>query len=111
MGEGWSPGPVKRRSSEKGDSLWTTLGGYYDWLTKKGLSPNVASFVGHTSVRNCVFGYEDVTPTAWQLEKMKSLVAEAIEEGASGLGTSLINAPASYAKPEELIDLAKVAAC
>ena len=54
MGEGWSPGPVKRRSSEKGDSLWTTLGGYYDWLTKKGFSPNVASFVGHTSVRNCV---------------------------------------------------------
>lgn len=110
MGEGWSPGPVKRRSSEKGDSLWTTLGGYYDWLTKKGFSPNVASFVGHTSVRNCVLGYEDVTPTAWQLEKMKRLVAEAMEEGAFGLGTSLIYAPASYAKTEELIALAKVAA-
>jgi N-acyl-D-amino-acid deacylase len=110
MGEGWSPGPVKRRSSEKGDSLWTTLGGYFDWLSQKGFSPNVASFVGHTSVRNVVLGYENVTPTASQLEEMKRLVAQAMEDGALGLGTSLIYPPASYAKTEELIALAKVAA-
>jgi N-acyl-D-amino-acid deacylase len=109
MGEGWSPGPVKRRPHEKGDSAWTTLGGYYDYLSQKGFSPNVASFVGHTSVRNCVLGYEDVTPTAWQLEEMKRLVAEAMEDGAFGLGTSLIYPPASYANTEELIALAKVA--
>src|SRR5690606_28765246 len=110
MGEGWSPGPVKRRSSEKGDSLWTTLGGYFDWLSQKGFSPNVAAFVGHTSVRNVVLGYENVTPTASQLEEMKRLVAQAMEDGALGLGTSLIYPPASYAKTEELIALAKVAA-
>ena len=110
MGEGWSPGPVKRRPSERGDSSWTTLGGYYAWLSQKGVSPNVASFVGHTSVRNCVLGYEDVTPTAWQLEEMKRLVAEAMEDGAFGLGTSLIYPPASYAHTDELIALAKVAA-
>lgn len=110
MGEGWSPGPVKRRPWEHGDSSWTTLGGYYAWLSKKGFSPNVASMVGHTSVRNCVLGYENVTPTAWQLEEMKRLVAEAMEDGAFGLGTSLIYPPASYANTDELIALAKVAA-
>lgn len=110
MGEGWSPGPVKRRPTEKGDSLWSTLGGYYAWLSQKGFSPNVASFVGHTSVRNCVLGYDNVAPTAWQLEEMKRLVAEAMEDGALGLGTSLIYPPASYAQTDELIALAKIAA-
>ena len=110
MGEGWSAGPVKRRPWDHGDSAWTTLGGYYEWLSSKGFSPNVASLVGHTSVRNCVLGYEDKKPDHKELLAMKELVAEAMEEGAFGLGTSLIYAPASYADTEELIELAKVAA-
>src|SRR5690606_4545203 len=93
-----------------GDSAWTTLGGYYEWLSSKGFSPNVASLVGHTSVRNCVLGYEDKKPDHKELLAMKELVAQAMEEGAFGLGTSLIYAPASYADTEELIELAKVAA-
>lgn len=110
FGEGWSPGPVKRDSAKPADSLWTTLGGYFDWLMKKGISPNVASFVGHTSVRNYVIGYSNRPPTATELEKMKSLVEEAMKEGAMGLGTALIYPPASYASTEELVTLAKVAA-
>jgi N-acyl-D-amino-acid deacylase len=110
MGEGWSPGPVKRRPWEHGDSLWTTLDGYYEYLSKKGFSPNVASFVGHTSVRNCVLGYENRRPDKRELLAMKALVAEAMEDGAFGLGTSLIYPPASYADTGELIELAKVAA-
>lgn len=109
FGEGWSPGPVRRDLKEPVDSLWTTLNGYLQWLTKKGVSPNVASFVGHTTVRNLVMGYENRTATKEELEKMKNLVREAMEEGALGLGTSLIYAPANYAPTEELIELAKVA--
>ncbi|MBL7856617.1 MAG: D-aminoacylase [Cyclobacteriaceae bacterium] len=110
FGEGWSPGPVKRKTTQRADSLWTTLGGYFQWLMKKGVSPNVASFVGQTSVRNYVMGYENRKPTAAELDAMKSLVKQAMEEGALGLGTSLIYAPASYASTEELIALATVAA-
>lgn len=109
FGEGWSPGPVKRNLTKPADSLWTTLGGYFNWLSKNGMSPNVASFVGHTSVRNYVIGYEDRKPTPAELHKMKRLVEEAMQEGAMGLGTALIYPPASYAKTEELIALAKVA--
>jgi N-acyl-D-aspartate/D-glutamate deacylase len=108
MGEGWSPGPVRRK--QHADSLWTTLGGYYSWLMRKGVSPNVASFVGHTSVRNCVLGFENRKPIPKELNSMKALVAQAMEEGAFGLGTSLIYPPASYASTEEIIELAKVAA-
>lgn len=110
FGEGWSPGPVRRNLKKPVDSLWTTLDGYMKWLTKKGVSPNVASFVGHTTVRNYVLGYENRSATAQELEEMKTLVHEAMEEGALGLGTSLIYAPANYAPTEELIELAKVAA-
>jgi N-acyl-D-amino-acid deacylase len=110
FGEGWSPGPVKRDLPNPVDSLWTTLDGYLRWLTKKGVSPNVASFVGHTTVRNYVVGYENRKATPKELEQMKRLVREAMEEGALGLGTSLIYAPATYAPTEELIELAKVAA-
>jgi N-acyl-D-amino-acid deacylase len=110
FGEGWSPGPVKRTLAKPVDSLWTTLDGYLRWLTKKGVSPNVASFVGHTAVRNYVMGYENRKATADELEEMKQLVREAMQEGALGLGTSLIYAPATYAPTEELIELAKVAA-
>lgn len=114
FGEGWSPGPVKRipitiGTTKPVDSLWTTLDGYLRWLTKKGVSTNVASFVGHTTVRNYVMGYQNRKATAEELEHMKQLVREAMQEGALGLGTSLIYAPANYAPTEELIELAKVA--
>lgn len=114
FGEGWSPGPVKREPMPTGekrpDSLWTTLDGYLRYLTQKGVSPNVASFVGHTTVRNYVMGYDNRVATPQELDQMKQLVREAMEEGAFGLGTSLIYAPANYAPTEELIALAKVAA-
>lgn len=110
FGEGWSPGPVKRKATAKPvDSLWTTLGGYFDFLMKKGTSPNVASFVGATSIRIHELAYENRPPNAVELERMKALVRQAMEEGAMGLGTSLIYAPADYADTEELISLAQVA--
>jgi N-acyl-D-amino-acid deacylase len=106
FGEGWSPGP--RIKKNKNDSLWSSLGEYFTYL--KGVSPNFASFVGATSVRNCVLGYENRKPTKEELEKMKELVRAAMKEGAMGLGTSLIYAPADYASTEELIELSKVVA-
>lgn len=110
FGEGWSPGPVKRKATSKPvDSVWTTLGGYFNHVMKKGVSPNVASFVGATSIRIHELGYADRPPNPQELERMKALVREAMEEGAMGLGSSLIYAPADYASTEELIDLAKVA--
>jgi len=110
FGEGWSPGPVKRKATSKPvDSLWTTLGGYFNYLTKKGISPNAASFVGATSIRIHELGYEKRPPNAEELKRMKTLVSQAMEDGAMGLGTSLIYAPADYASTEELIELAKVA--
>jgi N-acyl-D-amino-acid deacylase len=109
FGEGWSPGPMKRKSKVAVDSLWTTLGGYFNWLMKKGTSTNVASFIGQTSVRNYVMGYDNRKPTDAELAQMKQLVQQAMEEGAMGLGTSLIYAPATYASTDELIELAKVA--
>ena len=109
FGEGWSPGPVTRITKVKHDSLWTTLGGYFRWLTKKGVSPNVASFVGHTTVRKIVMDMDNRKPTPAELDQMKKLVEEAMKEGAMGLGTSLIYAPANYASTEELVELSKVA--
>jgi N-acyl-D-amino-acid deacylase len=109
FGEGWSPGPVKRKTTKPVDSLWTTLDGYFKFAMKKGVSPNIASFVGATTVRIHELGYEKRAPTAEELERMKRLVAQAMEEGAMGLGASLIYAPADYATTEELIELAKVA--
>jgi N-acyl-D-amino-acid deacylase len=109
FGEGWSPGPVKRKNTKPVDSLWTTLGGYFNWILKKGVSPNVASFVGATTVRIHELGYEKRAPTPEELARMKALVKQAMEEGAMGLGSSLIYAPADYASTDELIELAKVA--
>lgn len=109
FGEGWSPGPTQRITKVKHDSLWTTLGGYFRWLSKKGVTPNVASFVGHTSVRKIVMDMANRKPTPAELEQMKKLVDEAMKDGAMGLGTSLIYAPANYAATEELIELSKVA--
>jgi len=108
FGEGWSPGPRKKRNSK--DTLWTTLDGYFKTLERKGVSTNVASFVGATTVRNLVLGFNNRKPTQEELIKMKNLVEEAMQQGAMGLGSSLIYAPADYASTQELIELNKVVA-
>ncbi len=107
FGEGWSPGPRKKNTAK--DTLWTSLGEYFTYLQKRGVSPNFASFVGATTVRSYVLGYENRKPSTPELEQMKSLVREAMKEGAMGVGSSLIYAPADYASTEELIELCKVA--
>ena len=118
FGEGNSMGPVNDRVREemiktqgdiRYDVTWKTLGDYLDFLAKKGVSPNVASFIGATTVREYVVGYDDVAPTPEQLKQMQELVRQAMREGALGVGSSLIYAPASYAKTDELIALCKAA--
>jgi N-acyl-D-amino-acid deacylase len=119
FGEGWSMGPltaamkkemVELQGDIKFDVAWTTLAAYLDHLVRRGISTNIASFVGATTVRIHVLGYEDRQPTREELDQMRDLVREAMEQGALGLGSSLIYAPAFYAQTEELIELAKVAA-
>lgn len=119
FGEGESGGPLndamkKETVEQQGDIKfeieWTTLAEYLGHLVRKGVSPNVASFVGATTVRRHVLGRADRAPTPDELQAMRDLVRRAMEEGALGLGTSLIYAPAFYAKTPELIELAKVAA-
>jgi N-acyl-D-amino-acid deacylase len=119
MGEGESMGPLSDTMkviarTQQGDLkyaiTWTTLGEYLEFLEKKGIAPNVASFVGATTVRIHELGYADRPPTSAELGRMKDLVRQAMEEGAMGVGSSLIYAPAFYAKTEELIALSKVAA-
>ncbi len=119
FGEGWSMGPlseaVKReRQAQQGDLryeiTWTTLGEYLETLEHRGVSPNVASFLGATTVRVNVLGYEDRPPNEAELERMRAMTRQAMEEGALGVGSSLIYAPAFYARTEELIELCKVAA-
>lgn len=109
MGEGWSAGPVKRKLKQPVDSLWTTLDGYFKWLLKKGISTNVASFVGATTIRNHELEYINRAPTSIELDRMKKLVQQAMNDGAVGLSSSLIYAPANYASTTELIELAKTA--
>jgi N-acyl-D-amino-acid deacylase len=118
MGEGNSMGPlndsIKREAvASMGDIRynieWKTLGGYLDWLSKRGVSCNIASFVGAATVRENVLGSKNVAPNAQELEKMKTLVKEAMEEGAMGVGSALIYAPGFYAKTDELVELCKVA--
>ncbi len=118
MGEGWSMGPWNDKMKEeskksqgdiKFDIEWTTLGEYLEFLEKKGVAPNVASFMGATTARIHEIGYEDRPPTEEELKRMQELVRQAMEEGAMGIGSSLIYAPAFYAKTEELIALCKVA--
>jgi N-acyl-D-amino-acid deacylase len=106
FGEGWSPGPRRKKNAQ--DTLWSTLGEYFSLLEQKGVSTNFASFVGATSVRNYVLGYDNRAPEPHELEQMKQLVDAAMREGAMGLGTSLIYAPADYASTDELIELSKV---
>src|SRR5436309_1395865 len=119
MGEGFSMGPLndemkKRMLQEQGDIKfaikWNTLAEYLRYLEQHGISCNVASFLGAATVREYVIGYEDKQPTPQQLDQMRELVRNEMEAGALGIGTALIYPPAFYAKPEELIELCKVAA-
>ena len=89
---------------------WTTLGEYLDYLERKGISQNIASFVGANTIRVNQLGYANRAPSAEELERMKGLVKQAMEEGALGVTTALIYAPGNYATTEELIELSKVAA-
>jgi N-acyl-D-amino-acid deacylase len=119
MGEGESMGPVNDRVREhmlreqsdiKYDIKWNTLAEYLQYLEKHGISCNVASFIGATTIREYVIGFEDKPPTPEQLDQMRDLVRKEMEAGALGIGTSLIYPPAFYAKTDELIELCKVAA-
>lgn len=118
FGEGWSMGPLnealKQERSTSQDNIkydidWTTLDEYLESLVKRGISPNVASFIGATTVRINHIGYEDREPTNEEMESMKAMVKQAMEEGALGVGSSLIYAPAFYSSTEELIELCKAA--
>ena len=119
FGEGSSMGPMneamkKRAYEQMGDIkyeiTWTTLSEYLRELERRGVSTNVASYIGATTIREHVIGLEDKKPTPEQLEQMRTLVRQEMEAGALGIGSSLIYAPAFYATTEELIELCKVAA-
>jgi N-acyl-D-amino-acid deacylase len=121
FGEGSSMGPMSdKMKAESRDVMrrdpdyeydidWTTLGEYLQSMERRGVSPNVASFIGATTVRVHELGYANRLPTNEELERMKQLVRVAMEEGALGVGSSLIYAPANYSSTEELIELCKVA--
>ncbi|MCG8467703.1 MAG: D-aminoacylase [Gemmatimonadetes bacterium] len=119
FGEGASMGPLnedmKTQMAEgqgdmRFDVAWTTLGEYLDHLVDRGVSPNVASYVGATTLRIHEIGYDDRPPTVEELGRMQDLVRDAMREGALGVGSSLIYAPAFYADTDELIALASAAA-
>ena len=114
-GEGSSMGPltpemkrlqIKRQGDIKYPFRWTTLGQYLDYMQRKGITPNLASFVGAATVRVHELGEKDVQPTSAQLERMRALVKQAMKEGAVGVSSSLIYAPDNFAKTPELIALA-----
>lgn len=119
FGEGLSMGPLsaqmkKNQQQAQGDIKfdieWSTLDQGLNFLVEKGVSPNVASFIGATTLRVHQMGYKDRPPTKPELDTMKLLVRQAMEDGAMGIGSSLIYAPAFYSSTEELIELCKVAA-
>lgn len=119
LGEGESMGPLndamkKEMIQQQGDIRynieWTTLGEYLQFLERRGVSPNVASFLGAATPRIYVIGHEDRAPTPEELERMQSLVRQAMKEGAMGIASSLIYPPGSFAKTDELIALATAAA-
>jgi len=118
FGEGDSMGPLNDRmkawmKSEQGDLkydiTWTSLADYLNFLERKGVSQNVASYIGARTVRRYVIGDEDKPPTLEQLDQMREVVRKEMENGALGIGSSLIYAPAFYAKTDELIAMCKVA--
>ena len=119
MGEGSSMGPLNDRMKadlveSQGDIMyaveWTTLADFLEHLTRRGVACNVASFVGAATIRIHELGYADRPPTPPELERMRTLVREAMEGGALGVSSALIYAPGYYAKTDELIELCKVAA-
>ena len=119
FGEGDSMGPLtpemkrlelKRQGDIKYPIRWTTLGQYLDYMQRKGITPNVASFVGATTVRVNELGEKDIDPTPEQLDRMRALVRQAMKEGALGVGSSLIYAPATYAETPELVAITTEAA-
>ena len=119
MGEGWSMGPInatmKAQETERQGDIrypieWSTLGDYLAYLEKRGIAANVASFVGAATVRVHELGEGDVDPTPEQLDRMRALVRQAMNEGALGVGSSLIYAPGSYAETDELVALTGEAA-
>jgi N-acyl-D-amino-acid deacylase len=118
IGEGWSMGPLNKQMRRamryfQGDIKfsveWTTLGEYLEYLVKKGVSTNVASFVGAATVRAYAVGYQDRPPTSEELKQMRKLVGRAMQEGAVGVSSALIYTPGCYADTDELIALAEVA--
>ena len=118
FGEGWSMGPLtermraerlERQGDIKYDVAWTTLGEYLDHLADRGVSCNVASLIGATTVRIHEVGYDDRAPTAEEMRRMQELVRAAMREGALGVGSSLIYAPAAYASTDELVALCAAA--
>ncbi|MHC4749661.1 MAG: N-acyl-D-amino-acid deacylase family protein [Planctomycetota bacterium] len=118
LGEGFSMGPLNERMKRdmresQGDIKfsveWTTLGEYLEYLERKGVSANIASFVGTATVRVYAVGYQDRRPTREELKQMRKLVAQAMQEGALGVSSALIYAPGCYARTDELIALAEVA--
>jgi len=117
FGEG-SMGPMNDRMKQESkarqsditfDIGWTTLGQYLEWLAARGISPNIASFVGAATVRVNELGYADRAPTPDELERMRAHVKTAMEEGAMGVSSALIYAPGFYAKTDELVALSTVA--
>ena len=119
FGEGMSWGPLnqvlkenilKNQGDIKYDINWTTLGEYLQFLEEKGISTNVASFIGATTLRINAVGYENKKPNDSELEIMKNLVHQGMKEGAMGIGSSLIYAPAFYSGTEELVEICKIAA-
>ncbi len=100
----------ERQGDIKFDITWTTLGQYLDFLVKKGVSTNVASFVSAATVRINEIGFVNRAPTADELDRMRGHVRKAMDEGAMGLTSALIYTPGTFAKTDELIELAKVAA-
>ena len=119
FGEGESMGPyteeMKRiREEGMGDIKykieWTSLSDFLQYMEKRGISPNLASYIGAGTVRENVIGLDDKKATPAQMEQMRELVRKEMKAGALGIGSSLIYAPAVYADTNELIELSKVAA-
>ena len=113
-GDSWGPWNDRMKKGQKAqqgdiqyDITWTTLGEYLEFLERKGVAPNIASFLGTSTIRNYVIGLENREPTDRELDSMKLLVRQAMEEGALGIGSALIYVPGTFAKTDELIALCK----
>jgi len=115
LGESRSAGPIKAGTDEaraRADGVtvdWTTLGGYFARLGRQHMSTNIASYVGEEQVWTYVKGYGESAATPQELAAMKRLIAEAMEDGAMGLSTALLQPPSSFATTANLIELAKTA--